>query len=65
MNYPELPLEPPERPIDGAYTCCCCDEVIPGDEWYFEVNGEYYCESCMEDMKHVAPYREEVADYDD
>lgn len=58
-NIPERPLEPPEPEIDGALTCCDCEEVIPGDTWYFEVDGKYYCEQCMEDHKHSAPYREE------
>ena len=56
---PELPLEPPESEVDGVLTCCECEEVIPGDEWYFEVNGNYYCERCMEDHKHLAPFRGE------
>ena len=60
MNYePERPLEPSEQKVDGVFTCCECEETIPGDEWYFEVDGKYYCERCMEDHKHLAPFREE------
>ena len=55
-NDPEPPVEPPEQKVDGALTCCECEEVIPGDEWYYEVDGNYYCESCMQDHRHVAPF---------
>lgn len=59
FNDPEQPVDPPERKVDGALTCCECEETIPGDDWYFEIDGDYYCEACMERHKHVAPFRGE------
>ena len=38
--------------------CSCCQEPISGDMAY-RVNGELYCEDCIEDMK------EYVEDEDD
>lgn len=34
-----------KRPI-----CCCCHEPIQQDD-AFCVNGEYWCNDCMEDMR--------------
>ena len=51
MNY--------DQKVDGVLVCCECEEVIAGDTWYFEVDGNYYCEECMEAHKHIAPFREE------
>lgn len=63
MSYPyyepERPLEPAEQEVDGALVCCECEETIPGDAWYFEVGGQYYCEDCMNDHKHLAPFKGE------
>lgn len=59
MIEPERPVEPREEKVDGVLVCCECGEVIPGDEYYFELDGAYYCESCMDDHKHVAPFRGE------
>lgn len=59
FNDPEQPVDPPERKVDGALTCCECEETIPGDDWYFEIDGYCYCEACMEQHKHVAPFRGE------
>ena len=58
-NDPEPPVEPPEPKVDGILQCCECEETIPGDEWYYEINGNYYCESCMQDHRHVAPFYNE------
>ncbi len=30
--------------------CCECGEAIQ-DEYCYEINGEYICESCMEDYR--------------
>jgi len=53
------PLEPPEPRVDGKLICEECEEIIPGDYWYFDFNGHILCESCAEDHKHLAPFREE------
>lgn len=56
---PELPIDPPEPKVDGVLTCCDCEEIIPGGEDYYEVDGNYYCEACMQNHIRVAPYAEE------
>ena len=28
--------------------CSVCEELIPNDSAFLDVNGEYYCESCFE-----------------
>lgn len=64
MGWPyaaEPPLEPPEPNIDGVWVCEDCEEVIPGDCIAFEVDGKYYCETCMDERRHYAPFK---ADYD-
>lgn len=30
----------------NAPRCCCCNAVI-FDEYYFDIDGDIYCESCM------------------
>lgn len=59
-NDPELPMEPPERQVDGVLVCCECEETIPGDTHYYEVDGKIYCEDCMQDHIHTAPYAIEL-----
>ena len=58
-NNPEPPIDPPEPKVDGVLICCDCEETIPGDEYYYEVDGNYYCESCMQNHRHLAPFRDE------
>lgn len=58
-NDPELPVEPPETKVDGALQCCECEETIPGDSYYFDINGMYFCEECMKEHRHIAPYTNE------
>lgn len=55
-------LEPPEPKCDGAFTCDCCKEIIPGDSGMYVLNGMYFCENCVENARVTAPYREEVYD---
>lgn len=59
MIDPERSLEPPEPKVDGTLQCCECEETIPGDSYYFEVNGLYFCEECMKEHRHTAPYADE------
>ena len=56
---PERSLEPPEPKVDGALQCCECEETIPGDSYYFDINGMYFCEECMKEHRHIAPYGNE------
>lgn len=56
---PESPVEPPEPKVDGALQCCECEETIPGDSYYFDINGMYFCEECMREHRHIAPYADE------
>ena len=58
-NDPEPPVEPPEPEVDGALQCCECEETIPGDSYYFDINGMYFCEGCMKEHRHIAPYTNE------
>lgn len=37
--------------------CCYCNDPIE-DDFYYEINGEYFCESCL-DMH----FRKAVEDY--
>lgn len=39
--------------------CCECGEYIT-DEHYFDLNGEYFCQECLEDrfMKWTDDYEE-------
>lgn len=60
MYTPEPSLIPPEPDIDGGWICKMCEEVIPGDEWAYTVNGDHYCMDCMDSMRECAPYRDEV-----
>lgn len=30
----------------NATRCCCCRDAIY-DEYYFDIDGDIYCESCM------------------
>ena len=30
--------------------CCRCEEFIPADERYFEIDGNAYCVDCMDDL---------------
>lgn len=55
-NDPEPPVEPPERKVDGALQCCECEKMIPGDSYYFDIDGMYFCEECMKEHRHIAPY---------
>ena len=48
-------LEPPEPECDGAFTCACCKEIIPGDSGMYVLNGMYFCESCVENARVTAP----------
>lgn len=67
MNYyyyrePERPLELPEPEVDGILVCEECEEVIPGGDPYFEIEGHAYCECCARyRFGHTAPYREDYA----
>ena len=58
-NDPEPPVEPPEPEVDGALQCCECEETIPGDSYYFDIDGMYFCEECMKEHRHIAPYLNE------
>lgn len=58
-NDPERPVEPPEREVDGVLQCCECEETIPGDSYYFDIDGMYFCEECMREHRHIAPYNNE------
>lgn len=50
-----------DEEVDGALTCCECEETIPGDTYYFEVDGKYYCEECMiSSHRHIAPFKGEM-----
>lgn len=61
MNIPERDLEPLDEEVDGALVCCECEETIPGDTYYFEVDGKYYCEECMiSSHRHIAPFKGEM-----
>lgn len=61
FDEPERSLEPEESTVDGYLRCCECEQVIPGDEWYFQFGGNCYCESCVDAYhRHLAPYRDEV-----
>lgn len=53
-------LETSEPKVDGAWVCADCEEVIPGDDKCYDVNGEHYCESCMECRSLSAPYSEDL-----
>lgn len=48
---------------DGAYTCDCCKENIPGGEFMYVLLGFTFCETCVNNAIETAPYWEEV--YDD
>lgn len=48
-----------EYKVDGELHCSICGQLIPGGEWFYEVDGKAYCEDCMDDCKHTAPYRGE------
>lgn len=37
-----------ERRLDKLPRCSECDEPIQ-DDYLYEINGEYICESCMKD----------------
>lgn len=37
-----------ERLLDKLPRCCECDEPIQ-DDYLYEINGEYICESCLKD----------------
>ena len=36
--------------------CCECEGIIPGDQWYFEIEGNYYCEDCIKCHRYLAPF---------
>lgn len=57
-RYLTTPPECNEKPM---YECCVCgSEIYEGDE-YYEINGDIYCEECIEsEFKKTA----EALDYE-
>ena len=37
-----------EELLEGLPVCCCCGNHIQ-DDCYYDIDGEIYCEKCMED----------------
>lgn len=37
-----------EELLEGLPVCCCCGNHIQ-DDYYYDIDGEIYCEKCMED----------------
>ena len=55
------PNAPDPQPI---YICCCCEEGIFAGETVYEIDGHYYCEGCIDDMRFVAEEEEYEPDED-
>lgn len=49
---PEPYLEPPEDTRPVCYTCSCCGEPIREGDEYWELMGQHFCESCIDDAHH-------------
>ena len=46
-----------EAQLKKTPVCCYCDEHVQ-EEFYFEINGEVICETCMDRF-----FRKDVEDY--
>ena len=53
------PNAPEPEPV---YTCAHCDDAIYAGEYVYEIDGKYYCETCIDNAGFTA---EEPEEYDD
>lgn len=47
-RYDEWKTTPPEEPKPKAYCSHCDKDLYEGDALY-DINGEYWCEDCLDD----------------
>jgi hypothetical protein len=58
-HYPcisSCPCAPEPEPV---YTCAHCDDAIYAGEYVYEIDGKYYCETCIDNAGYIAEAPEE------
>lgn len=50
MSYPHIPGCPAEPEPKSVHTCALCGWGIYEDEEFYQINGQYYHDVCLEDM---------------
>lgn len=48
------PDPPPELPPRHVFICSGCGESICEGDWYWDYDGEQYCEDCNDAHRHTA-----------
>ena len=49
------PLYDKEKKLEGAvYKCSRCENWIYEGESYLEIEGDFYCDDCVEELKRIA-----------
>lgn len=60
--HPQCPNAPESK---GVFVCSGCGDYIYGGDWYYEVLGEQFCKSCMDECYTMAEAEEDEYDAPD
>ena len=58
-HYPCISSCPNAPEPEPVYTCAHCDDAIYAGEYVYEIDGKYYCETCIDNAGFTAEYPDE------